>query len=159
MKKVFAMILAVALVMSMSLAVSATVSPEGTSFHKVYVIDGPGADADVNKVPVGDEITLTADPKKGDFDKWMFYTMDGSPAVEGEDYVIVEGKADSATITIVPLSNIIVTANYNGKITKVEIKNDEPFSPATGDTTVYALGAVMVLALAGAAVAKKQMAK
>ena len=160
MKKVFAVILAVALVMSLPLtAFAAGSSPEGVSYYKVYVINGQGAETEVTKVEVGEEVTLNADPDKGDFDKWMFYKMDGSPAVEGEDYVLVSGVATSETITFIPLTNIIVTGNYNGKITKIEITNDEPISPETGDTTVYALGAVMMVALAGACVAKKQMAK
>lgn len=160
MKKVFAVILAIALVMSLSLSISAAVSsPGGVSYYKVYVIDGPGADTEVTKVPVGDQVTITSDPDNGDFDKWMFYKADGTPAVEGKDYTFVSGTATSETITIIPLANIIITGNYNGVITKVEITNDEPHSPQTGDNTVYALSAVMVVALAGAVVAKKQLAK
>lgn len=159
MKKVFAVLLAIAMIMSLSLCVSAAVSsPEGVSYYKVYVIDGQGAETEVTKVPVGDDITIDA-TAKGDFDMWMVYKLDGTPAKEGVDYVIVSGMLDGAPITIRPLGNIIVTGNYDGVVTEFEITNDEPTSPQTGDNTVYALCTVMVVALAGAVVAKKQLAK
>ena len=160
MKKVFAVVLAVILVMSLSVTAFAAVqSPQGVSVYKVYVINGSGAKTQVTEVTVGESITLTADPEMGKFDKWMIYKMDGSLAVEGEDYTIVSGSLTTETITLIPLANIIITGNYNGKITKFDITNDEPVSPQTGDTSVVMLGAMMVLALAGAVVVKKQLAK
>ena len=160
MKKVFAVVLAVILVMSLSVTAFAAVqSPQGVSVYKVYVINGSGAKTQITEVAVGESITLTADPEMGKFDKWMIYKMDGSLAVEGEDYTIVSGSLTTETITIIPLANIIITGNYNGKITKFDVTNDEPVSPQTGDTSVVMLGAMMVLALAGAVVAKKQLAK
>ena len=160
MKKVFAVVLAVVLVMCLSVTAFAAVqSPTGVSVYTVYVINGNGAKTQITEVKVGDSITLTADPEMGKFDKWMIYKMDGTPAVEGEDYIIVEGSLTSKTITIIPLSNIIITGNYNGKITKFDISNGEPVSPQTGDTSVVMLSAMMVLALAGVVVAKKQLAK
>ncbi|MBE6807369.1 MAG: hypothetical protein E7527_05105 [Ruminococcaceae bacterium] len=161
MKKVFAVLLTIALVMSLGMSVSAASSPEGVSYYKVYVIDGQGADTEVIKVPVGEDATITAnaDPSKGDFDKWMFYKADGSAAVEGKDYEIVSGTATGSPITIIPLCNLIVTANYGGKITEFDITNNEPTSPQTGDNTVVVLSSVMMLALAGVVVAKKQLAK
>ena len=158
MKKVFAMILAIALVMSLGMSVAAAVSPEGVSYYKVYVIDGQGAETKVNKVPVGETITITS-TGKGDFDLWMVYKLDGTPAKEGVDYIIVSGVMEGSPITIKPLANIIITGNYDGIKTKFEITNDEPNSPQTGDNTVIVLSAVMMLALAGAVVAKKQLAK
>ena len=160
MKKVFAVVLAVILVMSLSVTAFAAVqSPQGVSVYKVYVINGSGAKTQITEVAVGESITLTADPEMGKFDKWMIYKMDGSLAVEGEDYTIVSGSLTTETITIIPLANIIITGNYNGKITKFDVTNGEPVSPQTGDTSVVMLGAMMVLALAGAVVAKKQLAK
>ena len=160
MKKVFAVVLAVVLVMCLSVTAFAAVqSPEGVSVYKVYIINGSGAKTQITEVTVGESVTLTADPAKGKFDKWIVYKMDGSIAVEGVDYTIVEGSLTSESITIIPMANIIITGNYNGKITKFDITNNEPVSPQTGDTSVVMLGAMMVLALAGAVVAKKQLAK
>ncbi len=160
MKKVFAVILAVVLVMSLSVtAFAAVLSPEGVSLYKVYVINGNGAKTQVTEVAIGDSISLSADPAMGTFNKWLVYKMDGTAAVEGEDYTIAEGSLTSSTITIIPMANIIITGNYDGKDTEFDITNNEPVSPQTGDTSVVMLGAMMVLALAGAVVAKKQLAK
>lgn len=160
MKKVFAILLAAVLVMALSVtAFAAGVSPEGVSYYKVYIIDGNGSKTQVEKVPVGEDITLEADPDKGDFDEWKIYKADGSVAVEGEDYEIVSGPLTSSSITILPKANLIITANYDGEETDFEIDNGEVTSPQTGDVAVYALCSVMVLALAGAAVAKKQLVK
>ena len=160
MKKVLAVVLAVILVMSLSLtAFAAVASPEGTSYYKVYIINGGGAKTEITQVAIGESVTVNADPGKGTFDKWIIYKADGTLAVEGKDYTIVSGTLTSSPLTIIPLANVIITGNYNGVITKIEITNDEPSSPQTGDTVVYALGAVMLVALAGAVVAKKQLAK
>ncbi len=160
MKKVFAILLAAVLVMALSVtAFAAGVSPEGVSYYKVHIIDGNGSKTQVEKVPVGEDITLEADPDKGDFDEWKIYKADGTVAVEGEDYEIVSGSLTSSSITILPKANLIITANYDGEETDFEIDNGEVTSPQTGDVAVYALCSVMVLALAGAAVAKKQLVK
>lgn len=160
MKKVFAILLAAVLVMALSVtAFAAGVSPEGVSYYKVHIIDGNGSKTQVEKVPVGEDITLEADPDKGDFDEWKIYKADGTAAVEGEDYEIVSGSLTSSSITILPKANLIITANYDGEETDFEIDNGEVTSPQTGDVAVYALCSVMVLALAGAAVAKKQLVK
>jgi len=160
MKKVFAILLAAVLVMALSVtAFAAGVSPEGVSYYKVYIIDGNGSKTQVEKVPVGEDITPEAVPNKGDFAAWKIYKADGSVAVEGEDYEIVSGSLTSSSITILPKANLIITANYDGEETDFEIDNGEVTSPQTGDVAVYALCSVMVLALAGAAVAKKQLVK
>lgn len=160
MKKVFAVILAVVLVMSLSVTAFAAVqSPEGVSLHKVYVINGSGAKTETIEVAIGESVTVTADPSKGTFDKWIVYKADGTPAVEGKDYTLVSGTMTSSSLTLIPLTNLIITGNYNGKDTQIELGTDEPFSPQTGDTTVMLLVSVMALALAGAGVAKKQLAK
>ena len=160
MKKVFAILLAALLVMTLSVtAFAAGSSPEGDSYHKIQIIDGNGAKTEIQKVSVGDKITLKADPKKGDFDGWNIYKADGSVAVAGKDYTIVSGSLSKSPLVIIPLANLIITANYDGKETDFEIDNGEVTSPQTGDVMVFALGAVMMLALAGATVAKKQLVK
>ena len=160
MKKVFAILLAAVLVMALSVTTfAAGVSPEGVSYYKVYIINGNGAKTQIEKVSVGDEVTLVADPKKGDFDGWKIFKADGTPAVEGKDYTIVSGSLDESPLVIIPLANLIITGNYNGVETDFEIDNGEVTSPQTGDVAVYTLCSVMVLALAGAAVAKKQLVK
>ena len=158
MKKVFAILLAAVLVMALSVtAFAAGSSPEGVSYYKVHIIDGNGAKTQTEKVPVGEQITLKADPDKGDFDEWKIFKADGSIAVEGKDYEIVSGSLTKSPLVIIPMANLIITANYDGKETDFEIDNGEVTSPQTGDVAVYALCSVMVLALAGAVVAKKQL--
>lgn len=160
MKKVFAILLAAVLVMALSVtAFAAGSSPEGVSYYKVHIIDGNGSKTQTEKVPVGEEITLKADPDKGDFDEWKIFKADGSIAVAGKDYEVVSGSLSKSPLVIIPMANLIITANYDGKETDFEIDNGEVTSPQTGDVAVYALCSVMVLALAGAVVAKKQLVK
>ena len=160
MKKVFAILLAAVLVMALSVtAFAAGSSPEGVSYYKVHIIDGNGSKTQTEKIPVGEEITLKADPDKGDFDEWKIFKADGSVAVPGKDYEIVSGSLTKSPLVIIPMANLIITANYDGKETDFEIDNGEVTSPQTGDVAVYALCSVMVLALAGAVVAKKQLVK
>ncbi len=158
MKKVFALILAVVLVMSLSVTAFAAKSPEGVSVNKVSIINGNGADTEAEEVEVGKSFELKADSTKGTFNKWIVYKADGSLAVEGVDYTI-EGELTDEVVEIVPLANIIITGNYNGEKTEFTVNNGEPESPKTGDTAVMAFAAVMLVALAGAGVAKKQLAK
>ena len=160
MKKVFAILLAAVLVMALSVtAFAAGSSPEGVSYYKVHIIDGNGSKTQTEKVPVGEEIPLKADPDKGDFDEWKIFKADGSIAVAGKDYEIVSGSLTKSPLVIIPMANLIITANYDGEETDFEIDNGEVTSPQTGDVAVYALCSVMVLALAGAVVAKKQLVK
>lgn len=160
MKKVFAILLAAMLVMSLSVTAFAVgASPEGVSYHKIYIINGSGADTHTQKVSIGEKVTLIADPKQGDFDEWKIFKADGTPAVEGKDYTIVSGSLTSSPLVIIPMTNLIITGNYNGVNTEFDINNGEVTSPQTSDTAVYVLCSVMVLALAGAVVAKKQLVK
>ena len=159
MKKVFALIIAVILVMSLSVtAFAAKNSPIGDTFHIVQVINGQGANTDVHKVVVGESVELIAKGSIGTFNEWKVYRTDGTPAVPGTDYTIT-GKLTDKKIVLYPQTNLIVTGNYNGKETTFKVQNGEATSPKTGDTAVAVIAAVMVLSLAGAVVAKKQMAK
>lgn len=159
MKKVFALILAVVLVMSLSVtAFAAKNSPSPEVFHTVQVINGQGANTEIHKVKVGEDVELIAKDDIGPFNEWKIFLNDGTPAVPGTHYTIV-GKLTDKTIVLKPLTNLIVTGNYNGKDTTFKVQNGEATSPKTGDTAVVAIASVMVLSLAGAVVAKKQMAK
>ena len=158
MKKVFALILAVVLVMSFSVTAFAAKSPEGVSINKVSVINGKGSETQAESVKVGESFEIKADKAKGTFNKWIVYKADGSLAVEGVDYTI-EGELTDEVVEIVPLASIIITGNYNGEKTDFVLNNGEPESPKTGDTVLMAFAAVMLVALAGAGVAKKQLAK
>lgn len=159
MKKVFALIIAVILVMSLSVtAFAAKNSPVVNPFNTVQVINGQGANTEIHKVNIGESVELVAKDNIGKFDGWKVYLTDGTPAVPGTHYTIV-GNLTDKTIVLKPLTNLIVTGNYNGKDTTFKIQNGEATSPKTGDTAVVAIASVMVLSLAGAVVAKKQMAK
>ena len=161
MKKVFAILLAAVLVMALSVtAFAAGVSPEGVSYYKVHIIDGNGSKTQVEKVPVGEDISLEADPDKGDFDDWKIYKADGTEAVAGVDYKILGVATLASTeMEIVPLNTIVIAANYDNVVTETIIVNDEDEAPETGDSTVAVLGAVALIALCGTVVAKKQLAK
>ena len=159
MKKVFALIIAVILVMSLSVtAFAAKNSPTANPFNTVQVINGQGANTDVHKVVIGESVELVAKDSIGPFNKWVVYRTDGTLAEPGVDYIIT-GKLTDKIIVIKPLVNLIVTGNYNGKETTFKIDNGEATSPKTGDTAMVVFASVMVLSLAGAVVAKKQMAK
>lgn len=115
------------------------------------------------------ELTANADPNKGNFDNWSIYfvTIDPSgkkiynAAVAGKHYrIVVNGEPlsdeemnkrldellASKRITIVPLADIVICGNYNGKVT----------SPKTFDYTPYFL-MLAVLSLAGVAFTGKKV--
>ena len=159
MKKMFAVLLAVMLLGALSFSAFAADSPVGEAVNKVTIVDGANATPSDKEVKVGEELELKADADKGKFDGWKVYKADGTEAKEGVDYKLAEGaKLTDATLRIIPLSAIIVAANYDGVVTPVKPQGDEPVSPPTGDTAVVFLVAVMALALAGVGVAKKQLA-
>lgn len=158
MKKFLAVILAIVLVMSLSVTAFAANSATGVSHFTVWTVNGDGSITYSENVAVGESITMTVDKTKGTFNEWIVYKADGSVAVEGVDYKI-EGSLKDENAKIIPLANVIITGNYNGKKTEFVVNNGEVESPQTGDVTVAALAVVMLIALAGAVVAKKQLAK
>lgn len=157
MKKLFAAVVAIVMMMSLSIAVFAD-SPTGTVLRKVTVINGIGATADVKQVNDGDSVSFTADSSKGKFDKWMVYKADGSAAVLGTDYTVANGSATDSAFSIVPKADLIVTGNYGGKITDPKT-GKESTSPKTGDFTVLYFGIAALAALGCGVVSKKQLAK
>lgn len=160
MKKIIAAIVAVVLVMSLSIAAFAEEIPSasGKVYHKVTVINGIGAAQDVKSVEDGNAIALAADTAKGAFKQWMIYKADGSAAVAGVDYTVSAGALKEAALTIVPKTDLIVTGNYDGKLTDPKT-GSEATSPVTGDFNVVYLGIAAFAALACAAASKKQLAK
>lgn len=170
MKKILALVLTLVLIMGLSVPVFAAKSAGGTVYFKVVVVDGndhKDAPADTTpdnithtNVVDGNSIKVKADDSKGDFDGWVIYKADGTPAVKDVDYKVLGAfTLTDPEIEIVPLATIVITANYNGVKTEPITVNDEDESPETGDNTVVVLSAVALIALCGAAVAKKQLAK
>jgi hypothetical protein len=170
MKKVFAIILTIVLVMGLSIPAFAAKSPGGTVYHKVVVVDGNDhKDAPAGSTPEnithktvveGDKVKVTATEGKGTFDNWVIYKADGTPAVAGEDYRLLGAFAlTDPEIELIPLTTIVITANYDNIKTETIIISDEDESPETGDNTVVVLSAVALFALCGIVVAKKKLAK
>ena len=170
MKKILALVLTLVLILGLSVPVFAAKSAGGTVYFKVVVVDGNGhKDAPAGTTPdnvtesivvAGNKIKVKADEYKGDFDGWVIYKADGTVAVKDVDYKILGAfSLTDPEIEIIPLATIVITANYNGVKTEPVIVNDEDESPETGDNTVVVLSAVALIALCGAVVAKKQLAK
>lgn len=170
MKKVLALVLTLILIMGLSIPVFAAKSAGGTVYFKVIVVDGnehknaPAGTTPANItehiVLEGKSIKLNADPVKGDFDGWTIYKADGTVAKKDVDYKVLGAFSLTNTkIEIIPMATLVVTASYNGIKTETIIVNDEDESPETGDSIVVALSATALIALCGAVVAKKQLAK
>ena len=170
MKKILALILTLVLIMGLSVPVFAAKSAGGTVYFKVVVVDGndhkdaPAGTTPENiteKVVIDDnKIKVTANEEKGEFDGWVIYKADGTVAKKDVDYKVLGAfSLTDPEIEIIPLTSIVITANYNGVKTETVIINDEDESPETGDSIVVALSAAALIALCGAVVAKKQLAK
>jgi hypothetical protein len=169
MKKFFAILLTLVLVMSMSVPAFAAKSPEGKPVFQVHFIDGADDDKGVTQRVEKDKqgndatavvFTFKADEKKGKFDGWVIYKANGQVAVEGVDYRVLGAfSLTDEKIEIIPLASIVVTANYNGIKTETVILNEEDEAPQTGDNTVVYLSVIALAALCGIVVAKKQLAK
>lgn len=161
MKKMLAIVMMIVLVLAMAVPAMAAKSPAGDTVHKVQSINGQGSKTEVNTVKIGDSVSFKSDPDKGKFDEWKIYLPDGkTEAIAGKHYTLGEGQnLSSSTIVLFPLADLIITGNYGGTITDIEIgQNGEVSSPQTGDATVVLLSAVMMLAVAGMVVLKKRAA-
>ncbi len=170
MKKIFALILTLILIMGLTVPVFAAKSAGGQVYYTVVVIDGNGhKDAPAGTTPdnvtktlvkKGNSVTVKATASKGNFDGWTIFKADGTVAVKDVDYKILgTSTLLDSEIEILPYASIVIAANYNGIKTETIIFNDEDESPETGDSTVVVLSAVALLALCGVVVAKKQLAK
>lgn len=170
MKKTLAILLAVVMLFALAAPVMAASSPVAGKKLTVVVVKAPEAKPETQTVTVAEDVndgtmtlTYTAAEKNNDaaFTKWTVYRRDGSVAVLGTDYTLAGGTAlTGLTIKIIPLTDLIVAANYGDKTTDIKDAQAtfQDKSEPTGDMIV-AFAAVMIVALAGTVVCKKQLAK
>ena len=190
MKKIIATILCLVCAFSLTLGVCAEKSPEATVKYEVTLykgtpVDGLSKAGEAQIVNEGGIVTAKAIESEGTFNSWTIYkaaTATGTAganegglitlsaaatplasvtaAVEVTDYTIVSGSLTSATLSIKPLTSLIICANYNGQITDpvtgVAKKSD---SPKTGYNTAIVFAVVMLGAAAVTFGAKKQLSK
>lgn len=166
MKKFIALLLCVLLLVSFSVNAFAAKSPVADDVFNITIINGANAKPNVSTNDGTKNVTVEADPDKGDFDEWVIYKDDGKTlAVEGVDYEIVEGSLDAEKLVITPLKGVIICGNYNGVATKPVVvkpdsdKDDSNKAPQTSDNLATALSVVMIAALGFAVVAKKRIAE
>ena len=164
MKKLVALLMAVILVFSLSVVVSAAkvYSPTGKGKYNVVVIsDGNSKNGQKYSVTEGEgTITATADTTKGTFNKWTVYKMNGKTAVEaviGTDYVIISGSLIDPEIVIEPLNDVIIAANFDDEITDVSAWLVSEDSPKTGDAAMLFVAIFAVIAVAGVFASRKQL--
>ena len=162
MKKFLAVLLAVTMVFGLSMVTLAdTKSPVAEEFFDIKFVDGIGSNFFSKVVKQGGVMELEADPEKGEFSGWSFYLQDGSVAKKNTDYKIVSGDEKQIDIEIKPYVDLIVCANYDGKMTDpLTGKEKKPTNPKTGDFT-YAYFVLMIglAALSTVVVSKKQLQK
>ena len=158
MKKLFAVILATALILSLSVSAFALGSPEAEPVHKIHIINGDTGEIKTITVKDGESITVTADSALGVFDSWNVYSWEGGVATLGQHYGLGQGQTlESSSITLFPLTDLIITGNYNDKVTPPNVgQNGEQSSPQTGDMVPAYLAAIMLLSLSGMLIVKKQ---
>lgn len=170
MKKTLAIVLTLVMLFALAAPVMAAGSPEAGKKLTVVVIENPDAKPEATTVTVSENVddgsmtqTFTAEEKHdgADFKDWSVYRRDGSAAVEGVDYKVVGGTTlGNTTVKIIPLTDLIVAANYGDKKTDIEDAKDlfQDKSEPTGDV-VTVLAVVMIVALGGTVICKKQLAK
>lgn len=175
MKKFIALALASLIVCAlpvMALAVDSPVAPEKI---KIVVQRGTIEGNTTNTVEVSSgtgTITVVADPTKGTFREWMVYKVEDdsatgaaigdvtaavkyTKAVQGTDYEIVSGSLTTSPMTVRPMTDIVITGNYDKTITDPQTGEAKDTAPKTGYTAIFAV--IAVLALVGAGVATKKV--
>lgn len=170
MKKVLAVLLALVLMLGLSTSVFAVVSPTASEKHVIVILIDDGTDPTKQTYEVKTDVIgemeilnlVAHDPKDGgSFDGWEFFRKDGSLATIDSEYIIMDGNKLSIRIGVIPLSDLIIVAKYDGKepdLTEA-MKLFESESPQTGDWMTPVLALVLVTALGGAVLVKKQLAK
>lgn len=190
MKKIIATILCLVCAFTVSVSVCAEESPKDPIKYEVTLFKGTPSgglskSGEAQIINNGETVTASAIASEGTFNSWAIYkvvTATGtsaagesevvtlsatatplaniSAATVGTDYEIISGSLKSASITIKPLTSLIICANYNGQITDpvtgVAKKSD---SPKTGSNTAMIFAIVMLGAAAVTFGAKKQLAK
>ena len=162
MKRLFAIVLTVVLILTFSVSAFALKSPGGTVYYEVIINrTNTGSNSSVaEKVNVLEDGSLELTPVENDeikFQGWAFYKKkmnaaiegtdfeivsvtfaDGTPAVKGEDYTYKNGKVtskngDYLNVTIKPLSDsIYVSELYKGVDVVITPPGGKPVSPVTG---------------------------
>lgn len=159
MKKILAIMLCVIAIFSLSVTAFAVESPTGKPVHSVTVVTKPGVSGSSTTVKKGEIIKVSADPTAGKFDSWTVYKKDGSKAVEGVDYKYVEGGSKITPATLEIYADLIVCANYDGKITDpITTQQKDDQSPQTGDFATMAMIVALFACAAVCFAAKKQLA-
>lgn len=147
MKKIIAAALVIVMMMSLSavaFAADSFISPSGDDFYNVTVKvkDDKGGTASSSAVTVkkGDTVEIKAKPDSGNtFGGWTF---------TGE-FEWVSGDANSETIVVRPLSDIVFIAEFKGAGGPEKDNGGE--SPETGYNTVATVAFMSVIVLASAA--------
>lgn len=178
MKKILAVVLCICIVLTLAVSAMAESSPKNKVLGRKAIILKNGSISVVEdtwtELSADGDITFKADAEKyGKFNSWRVYKFAAASgtgketyteAAAGTDYQLISGSATSDSITIKPLGDslIVVTGNYNGKVTDpaaASSSSTTPTSPKHGD--VNAMAAVIVLLAAGALLfgAKRQLSK
>lgn len=155
MRKLFAVLMTLCLVLSFCVCAFATENIPSPTDAPVYSVEIISYDTDqpnrtVRTVPVGETIEIAAPiSKDGDF---TGFTVEG-------DYEIVSGSLNASPIVIRPLSDIIVIANYSNATAPTTPSDDNGNnSPQTGDGQMILIIAVAAAAaIIGIALATKKL--
>ena len=139
MKKFFAILMVVAMMLAIAVPMSAEISPEPKPGVDVTVVPEKGGDVDVKENADG-TITITVKPNSGyDFVKWE---ITGKYEIKGD----TNGK----TITIKPLTDVKVSAVLKSQTTVKPTPGPNNQSPSTGvATAMIAVAFVGSMAAAG----------
>ena len=144
MKKIFAILMVVAMMFAVAVPMSAEISPEPELVYDVEVGIVPENGGEVTETDNGDgTVTLTVNPSDGSrFIKWE---------IEG-DYDIISGDEYSTTLVIRPKSDVVAKANVDGTAvepTPTPKPDDDEKSPSTGVAPVL-MAVAFVASMAGA---------
>ncbi len=140
MKKIFAILMVVAMMFAIAVPMSAEISPKPQPDVETEIV--PEGGGEITEIDNGDgTITLTVDPSKGnDFVKWE---------ITGE-YELVSGSLTDKTITIRPITDVKAQAILKTQTTVKPTPGPNNQSPSTGVAPVMmAVAFVGSMAAAG----------